>query len=82
MKHKIREAVYFKYKKYDTAAKLQQLVWELFHTKLPEDQVRKDVASLPLLWEVLSIPFGVMFVKEDGSVGVGTGGNWSNAQYR
>lgn len=82
MKHKVREAVYFRYKTFNTTAKLQQLVWDLFHTKIPKQQVEKDVATLPELWEVLSTPFGIRFVDEDGSEHVGTGGNWPNAQYR
>lgn len=82
MKHKIREALYFEYHKYNTARNLQTLVWDKFHNFIPKGQVEKDVRGLPYLWEVLSTGAGITFVRDDGSEAVGTGGNWTNAYMR
>jgi hypothetical protein len=82
MKHKIREALYFEYHKYNTARNLQTLVWDQFHNFIPKGQVEKDVRGLPYLWEVLSTDAGITFVRDDGSEAVGTGGNWTNAYMR
>lgn len=82
MKHRIREELYFEYMKYDTPAKLQTMVWDLFHTRMPPQHVEKDVAGLKRLWQVLSTPYGIRFLDDDGCEAVGTGGNWPTYEYR
>lgn len=82
MKHRIREALYFEYKKYNTAAKLQTLVWDMFHSHIPPQHVEKDVRGLKWLWQVLSTPFGIRFMADESCEAVGTGGNWPSYEYR
>lgn len=82
MKHKIREALYFEYKKYNTGRKLQTLVWDMFHKHLPNKHVQRDVDGLPYLWRVLSTPYGIRFMDDDGREAIGTGGNWPTYEYR
>jgi hypothetical protein len=82
MKHRIREALYFERAKYTTPTALHTLVWDQFHTNIPEKHVERDVKGLPELWRVLSTPMGITFQFEDGRLAVGTGGNWPNAEYR
>ena len=82
MKHKIREALYFEYKKYGTPDKMQTLVWDLFHTSIPPKHVERDVAGLQSLWEVLSTPYGIRFLDHEKREAVGTGGNWPTYEYR
>lgn len=82
MKHKIREALYFEYMKYNTPEKLQTLVWDLFHTHIPPEHVEKDVRGLKYLWQVLSTPAGIRFMAADDTEAVGSGGNWPTYEYR
>lgn len=82
MKHRIREALYFEYKKYSTPKALQTMVWDLFHSHIPKKHVVRDVEGLPMLWRVLSTPYGIRFMDDDSHEAVGSGGNWPTYQYR
>lgn len=63
VKTKIRQTLYEHYPKYKSGRDLQTLVWDQFHKwcKKHLQSVANDVSGLPMLWQVLSTPFGITF---------------------
>jgi hypothetical protein len=57
-------------------------VFKVFEHELVKGVVKKDVMGLPLLWHVISTPFGEEYTDEDGDIHPGTGGDYPNSQYR
>lgn len=81
VKTMVRNKLYKYYHKYNTGRSLQTLVQECFD-KLPKGAVAKDVNDLPLLWEVISTPTGIIFLDANDHAHVGSGGDWPKADYR
>lgn len=82
IKPKVRGHLYEDYDKYTHPDQLQQLVFKVFNYELVEGAVKKDVDGLPLLWHVISTPFGEEYTDSDHDIHMGTGGDYPNAQYR
>jgi len=61
---------------------LQQAVHAAFVKQMTSNSVAADVATLPLLWKILSTPEGLRVCEDGGDSYVGTGGGWTASRHR
>ena len=61
---------------------LQQAVHAAFVKQMTSNSVAADVATLPLLWKILSTPEGLRVCEDGGDSYVGTGGGWTGSRHR
>jgi hypothetical protein len=66
----------------NSAEQLQGAVFRVFEKELVPGAVRKDVMGLPLLWHVVSTPWGEEYTDSDGDVHLGCEGDYPPAYYR
>jgi hypothetical protein len=83
-KYKLVEQVYSLGSAADriTAADAQQMVKDVISMVTTPAQIRADVDSLPLTYEVIARPRGQLFQSRDGKWHRGTGGDWPPKIYR
>lgn len=76
-KTRVRNNLYMDNKRVTSGAQLRPCVKKQFTSGgMPALAVREDVLQLPLLYEIISTPAGVVWEDEEGKVHVGTGGDW------
>ena len=83
-KHELVEQVYQLGSEADriTAADAQRMVRNALSKVATPAQIKKDVDSLPLTYEVIARPRGQLFLGRDGKWHRGTGGDWPPKIYR
>ena len=65
-----------------SAEDLQAIVFKVFEKELVSGAVEKDVKGLPLLWHVISTPWGQEYTEPNGDVHLGCEGDYPPAHYR
>jgi hypothetical protein len=85
-KPKVRAHIYERYEHYTSSAagahELQSVVRKVFEQELVAGAVKRDVEGLPLLWHVISTPWGEEYTDDQGDVHLGSEGDWPPAHYR
>ena len=82
VKHHLRCQLYEDWGMLDDAAKVQKMARHVFYNLNKygwKEHVKKDVAGLPKLWQMLATPRGVSYVDAKGCARVGVGGGYTNA---
>jgi hypothetical protein len=86
IKPKVRAHIYQRYEHYTSdaagAKDLQSIVMQVFEKELVAGAVERDVKGLPLLWHVISTPWGEEHTDERGDIHLGSGGDYPPAYYR
>lgn len=66
----------------NSGQELQKALLDAFVKRMTSGSVAADVATLPLLWKILSTNEGVRVCEDGGETYVGTGGGWPASPYR
>jgi hypothetical protein len=86
IKPKVRAHIYERYEHYTSSAagaqELQSVVVKVFEKELVAGAVKRDVEGLPLLWHVISTPWGEEYTDDKGDIHLGSEGDYPPAHYR
>lgn len=86
VKPRVRAHIYERYEHYVSGAAgakdLQAIVIQVFEKELVPEAVAKDVAGLPLLWHIISTPWGEEYTDARGDIHLGSEGDYPPAHYR
>lgn len=86
IKPRVRAHIYERYEHYVSSAAgardLQAIVIQVFEKELVPEAVEKDVAGLPLLWHIISTPWGEEYTYMRGDIHLGSEGDYPPAHYR
>lgn len=64
------------------AKDLQTIVMKVFEEELVPGAVERDVKGLPLLWHIISTPWGQEYTDPQGDIHLGSEGDYPPAHYR
>ncbi len=86
IKPRVRAHIYERYEHYTSSAAgakdLQTIVMKVFEQELVPGAVERDVEGLPLLWHIISTPWGDEYTDPHGDIHLGSEGDYPPAHYR